>query len=172
MKQGSRGQRGEILSRRFFMASPAVVGSAMLVGGQEAAQASDLGPQHHADGISYNPVVTPNGTSLPVRIVDDTKVFHLTAEPVSHDFAPGMRGECWGYNGRTPGPTMEVVEGDFVRIYVTNRWRRRSEPALHTSWGDLPVRIQIHPSWNVHVPSACRRNDSNGHGADGHDRGS
>ena len=28
---------------------------------------------------------------------------------------------CWGYNGQTPGPTIEAVEGDRVRIYVENR---------------------------------------------------
>jgi FtsP/CotA-like multicopper oxidase with cupredoxin domain len=28
---------------------------------------------------------------------------------------------CWGYNGQTPGPTIEAVEGDRVRILVTNR---------------------------------------------------
>jgi FtsP/CotA-like multicopper oxidase with cupredoxin domain len=28
---------------------------------------------------------------------------------------------CWGYNGQTPGPTIECVEGDHVRIYVTNK---------------------------------------------------
>jgi hypothetical protein len=27
----------------------------------------------------------------------------------------------WGYNGQSPGPTIEVVEGDRVRIFVTNR---------------------------------------------------
>jgi FtsP/CotA-like multicopper oxidase with cupredoxin domain len=49
------------------------------------------------------------------------KVFHLIAEPVQHEFAPGLVGACWGYNGTTPGPTIEVVEGDRVRLYVTNR---------------------------------------------------
>jgi hypothetical protein len=47
-----------------------------------------------ADG--YRPVVTPNGATLPHRIVDGVKVFHLTAEPVDHEFAPGLRGHCWG----------------------------------------------------------------------------
>ncbi len=28
---------------------------------------------------------------------------------------------CWGYNGTAPGPTIEVVEGDRVRILVTNK---------------------------------------------------
>jgi len=44
----------------------------------------------------------------------------LVAEPVEHEFAPGTRATCWGYNGSTPGPTIEAVEGDRVRIFVTN----------------------------------------------------
>lgn len=66
-------------------------------------------------------VITPNGSTLPWRIVNGVKVGHLIAEPVDHEFAPGLRAECWGYNGSTPGPTIEAVEGDRVRIYVTNR---------------------------------------------------
>ncbi len=72
-------------------------------------------------GKDYTPVVTPNGVSLPFKIVDGVKVFHLIAEEVDHEFAPGLRAKCWGYNGRTSGPTIEAVEGDHVRIYVTNR---------------------------------------------------
>jgi FtsP/CotA-like multicopper oxidase with cupredoxin domain len=49
------------------------------------------------------------------------KEFHLTAEPVEREFAPGMTVKCWGYNGQTPGPTIEAVEGDRVRILVTNK---------------------------------------------------
>jgi manganese oxidase len=66
-------------------------------------------------------VVTPNGSTLPWRIVDGVKVGHLIAEPVEHEFAPGLSAQCWGYNGSTPGPTIEAVEGDRLRIYVTNR---------------------------------------------------
>jgi hypothetical protein len=72
-------------------------------------------------GRDYTPVVTPNGVSLPWKIVDGVKVFHLVAEEVDHEFAPGLTGKCWGYNGRTPGPTIEAAIGDRVRIYVTNR---------------------------------------------------
>jgi len=32
-----------------------------------------------------------------------------------------MKANLWGYNGQSPGPTIEVVEGDRVRIFVTNR---------------------------------------------------
>ncbi|MGB7159576.1 MAG: multicopper oxidase domain-containing protein [Tepidisphaeraceae bacterium] len=73
-------------------------------------------------GVHYNPVVTPNGATLPYRLVDGVKVFHLIAEEVEdHEFAPGLRCKVWGYNGRSPGPTIEVVEGDRVRIFVTNK---------------------------------------------------
>ncbi len=69
----------------------------------------------------YQPTVTPGGSTLPFKIVDGVKVFHLVAEEVDHEFAPGLKARCWGYNGRVHGPTLEAVEGDRVRVYVTNR---------------------------------------------------
>ncbi len=66
-------------------------------------------------------VLTPNGSTLPWRVVGGVKVGHLVAEAVDHEFAPGLAAECWGYNGSTPGPTIEAVEGDRLRIYVSNR---------------------------------------------------
>jgi FtsP/CotA-like multicopper oxidase with cupredoxin domain len=72
-------------------------------------------------GQTYVPVVTLNGSSLPWKMDSGVKVFHLIAEPVKREFAPGMVVNCWGYNGSTPGPTIEALEGDRVRILVTNR---------------------------------------------------
>src|SRR6266545_6000215 len=73
-------------------------------------------------GKDYTPVITPNGSTLPWKIVDGVKVYHLIAEPVAnHEFAPGLVANCWGYNGRVHGPTIEAVEGDRVRVYVTNK---------------------------------------------------
>ena len=72
-------------------------------------------------GEDYTPVITPNGATLPFKIKDGVKIFRLIAERVTHEFAPGLEGECWGFNGRVHGPTIEAVEGDRVRIYVTNR---------------------------------------------------
>ncbi len=66
-------------------------------------------------------VHTPNGTTLPFRVVDGVKVGHLVAEELDHEFTSGVRARCWGYNGGTPGPTIEAIEGDPLRIYVTNR---------------------------------------------------
>ena len=72
-------------------------------------------------GQQYTPVVTLNGSSLPWKMDNGVKVFHLIAERCTREFAPGMTVNCWGYNGSTPGPTIEAVEGDRVRILVTNR---------------------------------------------------
>jgi hypothetical protein len=78
-------------------------------------------PPPPPNGRPYNPVVTLNGWSLPWRMKDGVKEFHLIAEPVVREIAPGMKANLWGYNGQSPGPTIEVVEGDRVRIFVTNR---------------------------------------------------
>lgn len=72
-------------------------------------------------GKDYMPVVVPNGWTLPYKIVDGVKVFHMVAEEVEHEFAPGLEATCWGYNGGVHGPVIEVVEGDRVRIFVTNK---------------------------------------------------
>ena len=74
-----------------------------------------------SSGRPYNPVVTLNGWTLPWRMRNGWKEFHLIAEPVEREFAPGMTAHLWGYNGQSPGPTIECVEGDKVRIFVTNK---------------------------------------------------
>jgi len=80
-----------------------------------------LPPAAGAAELPYTPVVTPNGASLPWEMVDGVKVFRLTIEEIDWEMAPGMTIKAWGYNGRTPGPTIEAVEGDRVRIYLTNK---------------------------------------------------
>lgn len=71
--------------------------------------------------LDYRPVITPNIGSLPWTMDGDIKVFHLVAEPIKREFAPGFWVNCWGYNGSSPGPTIEAVEGDRIRILVTNK---------------------------------------------------
>jgi FtsP/CotA-like multicopper oxidase with cupredoxin domain len=72
-------------------------------------------------GENYTPVVMPNGRTLPFEKKDGVKIFHLIAELVEHEIAPGLKIQAWGYNGGTPGPLIEAVEGDRIRIYVTNK---------------------------------------------------
>ncbi|WP_280156331.1 copper oxidase [Piscinibacter sp. XHJ-5] len=78
-------------------------------------------PRPPSTGRPFNPVATLNGWSLPWRMKDGVKEFHLVAEPVVREFAPGMKANLWGYNGTSPGPTIEAVEGDRIRIFVTNK---------------------------------------------------
>src|SRR5437762_2162736 len=111
-----------MISRREMILSGAA--AALAVGALSAQTSSaqvDAAPPPGRPDADYTPVVTPNGVTLPYKLVDGVKVFHLVAEEVEHEFVPGLKAKCWGYNGRTPGPTIEVVEGDRVRIYVTNR---------------------------------------------------
>ncbi|HOM13999.1 MAG TPA: copper oxidase, partial [Rubrivivax sp.] len=61
-------------------------------------------------GRPYQPVVTLNGWTLPWRMNQGVKEFHLVAEPVVREMTPGFEAHLWGYNGQSPGPTIEVVE--------------------------------------------------------------
>src|SRR5215813_6525152 len=72
-------------------------------------------------GRDYKPVVVPTGQTLPFKIVNGVKVFHLIAEEVEHYFDSGLRAKCWAYNGHVNSTMIEAVEGERVRIYVTNR---------------------------------------------------
>jgi FtsP/CotA-like multicopper oxidase with cupredoxin domain len=120
------------ISRRdALLAGAAGVASASMLTGAAGAQAPraahsatvehDRAYEPGRPGRDYRPVTTPDGVSLPYRLVNGVKVFHLVAEEVDHEFAPGLNAKTWGYNGRTHGPTIEAVEGDRVRVYVTNR---------------------------------------------------
>ena len=55
-------------------------------------------------GRPYNPVVTLNGWTLPWRMNNGVKEFHLVAEPVVREMTPGFKAHLWGYNGQSPGP--------------------------------------------------------------------
>lgn len=109
--------------RRILSAGAALTAASALfdrVGGLFARTALAQENERPASG-PYTPVVTPNGSTLPYVSRNGVKEFHLTAEPVRREFAPGMTVNCWGYNGASPGPTIEAVEGDRVRILVTNK---------------------------------------------------
>jgi FtsP/CotA-like multicopper oxidase with cupredoxin domain len=124
-----------MLTRRNFLTKTAsTLGATALLarlGAQPALAADTLTLAEPAAGRPYRPVVTPNGVSLPFTLVNGVKEFHLVAEPVKREFAPGMTVNCWGYNGQTPGPTIEAVEGDRVRILVTNHLNEPTSAHWH-----------------------------------------
>ncbi|OYY64306.1 MAG: copper oxidase [Burkholderiales bacterium 28-67-8] len=116
--------------RTFFKTAGASVLGAAVVSRAGAALLPEAASQSSAlmqlpppppNGRPFNPIVTLNGWSLPWRMKDNVKEFHLVAEPVVREIAPGMKANLWGYNGQSPGPTIEAVEGDHVRLFVTNK---------------------------------------------------
>jgi FtsP/CotA-like multicopper oxidase with cupredoxin domain len=108
--------------------------------GGTAALAGLLGlsasPRAEAAATPSARVTTLNGRSLAPRLRHGAKEFHLIAEEIEHEFAPGTRIKAWGYNGTSPGPTLEAVEGDRVRIFVTNRLPEHT--TVHWHGIDLP----------------------------------
>ena len=66
--------------------------------------------------LPYCPVIAPDSQTLPFEMDNGVKVFRLTAEPVAREFAPGLVVNCWGYNGQSPGPMIEAVEGDVEAL--------------------------------------------------------
>ncbi len=121
------------VSRRELMAATgglALMNTALVSGRVEAASIPEAQIQNSplmqpplvpTSGPDYQPVVTLNGWTAPWRQNGDWKEFHLVAEPVVREISPGMKAHLWGYNGQSPGPTIEAVEGDKVRIFVTNK---------------------------------------------------
>jgi manganese oxidase len=115
--------RRRLLGASALLGAAAVSKAAMGAVPEAPSQTSPLmaPPLAPTAGRPYRPVVTLNGWTLPFRMKSGWKEFHLVAEPVERELAPGMTARLWGYNGQSPGPTIEVVEGDFVRIFVTNK---------------------------------------------------
>ncbi len=67
------------------------------------------------------PVIVPDlPEKLPWRLVNGAKEFHIRCQAVKREFLPGLYMDVWGYNGLMPGPTIEAVEGDRVRLVVNN----------------------------------------------------
>jgi manganese oxidase len=85
----------------------------------QAPPKTDSRPATSAGGVV--PVQVPDVPRLPWAMDNGVKVFHLIPEVVRWELIPGKEIIGWGYNGHVPGPTIEINEGDRVRIHVTNR---------------------------------------------------
>jgi FtsP/CotA-like multicopper oxidase with cupredoxin domain len=118
--------------RRGFLERAALLGLGGWLSGRKAA-AQGGGPG------GSPPVHTPHLPKLPFRMDGGVKVFDLVAEPVKRDFLPGKVVDVWGYNGSMPGPTIEVNEGDHVRILFRNGL---PEPTT-VHWHGLEVPIEM-----------------------------
>src|SRR5262245_11698997 len=100
-----------MLLRRGFIGTAAVLAGATAISGRAQAQSSPEAPRATSpamappltptSGPDYQPVATLNGWTLPWKQTGDWKEFHLVAEPVVRELAPGMKGHMWGYNGQS-----------------------------------------------------------------------
>jgi FtsP/CotA-like multicopper oxidase with cupredoxin domain len=82
-------------------------------------------------------VVTPDVTTLFWEMKDGVKEYHLVAEHVRREVLPDMWFDFWGYNGSMPGPTIEAVQGDRVRIVVHNKLPEAT--TVHWHGLELPI---------------------------------
>ena len=75
-------------------------------------------PQRLGPGVV--PVVSPDIPDMPWRLENGAKVFDIRVEHVRTELVPGRVLDGWGFNGSMPGPTIQVTEGDRVRLNVEN----------------------------------------------------
>lgn len=83
------------------------------------------------------PFIAPDLEKLPWKMKGGVKEFELVAEPVTREFLPGYKMNVWGFNGSMPGPTIEINQGDRVRIIVHNGLPE--ETTVHWHGFELPV---------------------------------
>ena len=62
-----------------------------------------------------HPVLLKNASNVP-----GTFEATLTAAPATLEMRPGVRTNALAYNGTSPGPTLEVIEGERVIIHFQN----------------------------------------------------
>lgn len=98
-----------------------------------------LVPGLRAAGLPPVPVIVPDlPEKLAWKMVNGAKEFHLSCRHTRREVLPDLHIDVWGFNDSMPGPTIEVNQGDRVRIWVHN---------------DLPESTGIH--WHgLEVPAA------------------
>jgi FtsP/CotA-like multicopper oxidase with cupredoxin domain len=117
-------------SRRSFFRNAAVLGAGLMTWADGLRAQKSATPDANArtnrarakERARPSPrMESPDIGDLPITMDGDTKVFHLIAEPVKRKIVPWKTLDLWGYNGSSPGPTIQVQQGDRVRIEVENR---------------------------------------------------
>ena len=129
-------------NRRSFLQSALGVGAGLFAGraaaeidhtsndpeGQVAARGGYMGDSsgslskvdRRTGAVSNTPVVTTDVGDLAFEMDGDVKVFRLTAHVFKRQIAPDKTIDVWGYNGSAPGPTIQVTQGDKVRVILKN----------------------------------------------------
>ena len=136
-------------TRRRFFQDAAIFGAGLFglspqLGAQQTSSAR-APARHPGNATSPNspaaaspPMLTPDVPDLPHELDGAIKVFRLTAEPVQRKIAPFKTIDAWGYNGTCPGPTIQIQQGDRVRVIFENKLPEST--SIH--WHGLEVPIE------------------------------
>jgi len=133
-------------TRRRFFQDAAIFGAGFFgLSKSLPAQEEKPTPQHHRESQyrrtpamgALLPMMTPDVADLPHELDGGVKVFHLAAEPVKRKIAPFKTIDTWGYNGSCPGPTIQVLQGDRVRVVFENRLPEST--TLHWHGLEIPI---------------------------------
>ena len=73
-----------------------------------------------ASGTPPIPMIAPDVPDLPFELDGAIKVFRLNAAPLKLKIAPFKTIDAWGYNGSCPGPTIQITQGDRIRVIFEN----------------------------------------------------
>src|SRR6266481_6372404 len=132
-------------TRRRFFQDAAVIGAGLL-GLSKSLQAQDeksmpMPPREAHPGkgaaTALLTMATPDLADLGHETDGNVKVFHLIAEPVKRKIAPFKTIDTWGYNGSCPGPTIQVRQGDRVRVVFENHLPEST--SLHWHGLEIPI---------------------------------
>ena len=133
-------------SRRSFFRNAAVLGAGLMTWAEglraqksakpDANERTNRARAKERAGPSAR-MESPDIGDLPITMDGDTKVFHLIAEPVKRKIVPWKTLDIWGYNGSSPGPTIQVQQGDRVRIELENRLPEST--TMHWHGLEVPV---------------------------------
>ena len=139
-------------NRRNFLRKSALLGTGILASGtsisaqhEHPAAPARSRAETPAPSSAIVPVITPDIAKLDWKLENGVKVFHLAAEVVKREFLPANSMgparvvDVWGYNGSMPGPTIEVNEGDRVRILLHNNLPE--DTTIH--WHGLEIPIEM-----------------------------
>ena len=132
--------RRDFLRKTFGVSAGLAAAPHLFAAQQRPARDMEMDMSHGAQrGGRIVSVVTPDVPQLPWRMVDGAKEFHLIAEPVERQISPWKTLNCWGYNGSSPGPTIQANEGERVRVIVDNHLPESTSMHWHGLEIPLPM---------------------------------
>jgi FtsP/CotA-like multicopper oxidase with cupredoxin domain len=130
-------------SRRSFFRNATILGAGLMSWSESlrAQKSPSTAHSHSKSARSNSPapmlMQSPDISDLPFALDGGTKVFHLIAEPLRRKIVPWKTLDVWGYNGSCPGPTIQVTQGDRVRILVENRLPEST--SMHWHGIEVPI---------------------------------